>query len=83
MRISLTLLLLASGVVAGRRRTLAIGSHPARLPWDGDEVVWMAAASFVVMVVVVGDLLEFGENGRFRSMLDPLLVALPSGRRRG
>lgn len=44
-----------------------------------DEVLWLAAASMVAMVVVVGDLLEFGENGRFRSMLDPILVALPAG----
>lgn len=80
MRISLTLLLLASGVVARGGVGLWRSVRTQRgSPWDGDEVVWMAAASFVVMVVVVGDLLEFGENGRFRSMLDPLLVALPLG----
>ena len=28
-------------------------------------------------MVVGGDLIEFRENGRFRTMLDPLLVTLP------
>jgi hypothetical protein len=36
-------------------------------------------AATVVMVVVGGSLLEFGENGRFRSSLDPLLIGLPLG----
>jgi hypothetical protein len=56
------------------------GHEPPPVPDAlADEVVWLAAASMVAMVVLVGDLVEFGENGRFRSMLDPLLVALPAG----
>ena len=34
--------------------------------------------TFTTAVIILGgDLIEFGENGRFRSTLDPLLVALP------
>jgi hypothetical protein len=82
LKISLLLLVLAAGV--GARGVLA-GVRVARSGWirrgerlPPDEVQWVAAASMAILVIVVGDLLEFGENGRFRSMLDPLLVALPA-----
>ena len=40
------------------------------------ELVWVVAGLTVAFVVIGGDLVELGENGRFRSMLDPLLFAL-------
>ena len=43
---------------------------------DGPEVVWVIAGLTIVFVVVGGDLVEFGENGRFRTMLDPLVTGL-------
>jgi hypothetical protein len=51
---------------------------------DGDlhrnlatELIWALAAWTTAWVVLAGDLLEIGENGRFRATIDPLLVALP------
>jgi hypothetical protein len=40
------------------------------------EVVWLVSGLTVLAVVVGGSLIELGENGRFRSMLDPLLFGL-------
>ena len=80
-RTSITLALLALGVslravLAAVR--LARSSWPDRaMTWSTDELVWLLVGLGVVLVILVGDLIEFGENGRFRSMLDPLLVALP------
>ena len=34
------------------------------------------AGGTVAFVVLGGDLVELGENGRFRAMLDPLVVVL-------
>ena len=48
----------------------------ARTGWPGPEVVRLVAGGTIVYVVVVGDLVELGENGRFRSMLDPLVFVL-------
>lgn len=45
--------------------------------WRSDDVVWAFLAGTAVLVVVLSGLLEFGENGRFRSTIDPLLIALP------
>ena len=45
-------------------------------PLPATEVVWLVAGVTVAFVVIGGDLVELGENGRFRSMLDPLLFAL-------
>jgi hypothetical protein len=38
--------------------------------------VWSIAGITLVFVVVGGDLVEFGENGRFRTMVDPLVFGL-------
>ncbi len=48
-----------------------------RHEWPAQEVVWLVVAWTTAVVILGGDLIEFGENGRFRSTLDPLLVALP------
>jgi hypothetical protein len=48
-----------------------------RHEWPAQEVVWLVVAWTTAVVILGGDLVEFGENGRFRSTLDPLLVALP------
>lgn len=45
--------------------------------WDTDELLWVLVGGYLVAILVVGDLLEFGENGRFRTPLDPLLIGLP------
>ncbi len=48
----------------------------ARRAWPGDEVVWLVAGGTVLFAILGGDLVELGENGRFRAMLDPLLIVL-------
>lgn len=45
---------------------------------DG-EGLWLVVGLLVGLVVVGGTLVEFGENGRFRATVDPLLIALPLG----
>jgi hypothetical protein len=80
--ISVTLLLASLAVslracIAGRR--LARVGWAQRHEWPSQEVIWLLVAATAAMVVVGGALLEFGENGRFRSSLDPLLIALPLG----
>lgn len=79
--ISLTLALLAAGVVLrsglAAVRLVRVGWADRRERWSTDELLWLQAGLCVVLVVLVGDLIEFGENGRFRSLVDPLLVALP------
>jgi hypothetical protein len=76
-------LLLASLAVAVRAaiaaRRLARVGLARRHEWPAGDVIWLLVAATVAMVVVGGSLLEFGENGRFRSSLDPLLIALPLG----
>jgi len=47
--------------------------------WPTGEVVWLLVAGTVAMVVLGGDLVEIGENTRFRAMVDPLLIAFPLG----
>ena len=39
------------------------------------DVLWLVAGFTVAFVVIVGDLVELGENGRFRAMVDPVLFA--------
>jgi hypothetical protein len=41
--------------------------------------VWLGVGFTVLLVIVGGAMLEFGENGRFRAMVDPLIVALTLG----
>ena len=48
-----------------------------RSDWPGYELVWLVVSLTTVVIILGGDLIEFGENGRFRSTLDPLLVAMP------
>jgi hypothetical protein len=73
--VALSLLVLARALVAGVR--LVRRGWRARHDWPAEEVVWLVVAGTALLVVVGGDLVEFGENGRFRAMLDPLLIALP------
>jgi hypothetical protein len=65
-----TVLVLIRGLVAAAR------AWRGRPEPDGREVVWVVCAITVAAVVIGGDLVELGENGRFRSMLDPLLFGL-------
>ena len=78
VRVAWTLVALTVIVAA---RTLVAASRTVRMllrrqPWPGDEVVWLVAGGTVLFAVVGGDLVELGENGRFRSMLYPLLFLL-------
>lgn len=41
------------------------------------EALWLILAATAAMVVLGGSILEFGENGRFRTVLDPLMIAVP------
>ncbi len=80
-RTSITLALLAFGVfvrsVVAAVRLGRSGWRDRAENWSTDELVWLLVGVGAGLVILVGDLIEFGENGRFRSMLDPLLVALP------
>jgi hypothetical protein len=67
-------LLVRSGVAVVR---LVRRGWRARHDWPAEEVMWLLIAGTGLLVIVGGDLVEFGENGRFRTMLDPLLIALP------
>jgi hypothetical protein len=40
-------------------------------------LVWLVVTFTTAVIIVGGDLIEFGENGRFRATVDPLLIALP------
>jgi hypothetical protein len=61
-------------VVAGAAAA-AVRCWRGRPSPDGRDVIWVLTGLTVLFVVVGGDLVEFGENGRFRTMLDPLVVA--------
>jgi hypothetical protein len=69
------LALLAGSAWAGRR--LLRTGWRARHTWEAKHVVWFLAGLTVAVVVVGSSLVEFGENPRFRSTVDPLLVGLP------
>lgn len=75
--LGLSLFVVARGGVAAVR--LARAGWGARSTWSPHEVTWVLAAATVLFVVVGGSAIEYGENGRFRSSLDPLLVTLPAG----
>jgi hypothetical protein len=48
-----------------------------RAGWPATEVMWLVVAGTLATVIVGGDLVEMGENNRFRTSVDPLLIALP------
>jgi hypothetical protein len=72
--LALTLALAGRGGVAAVR---LVRQRRDRQSWSTAEVVWLVAAFSMLWVVVGGDLVEFGENSRFRASVDPLLLALP------
>jgi hypothetical protein len=47
--------------------------------WPTYEVLWLLVSGTVVLVVLGGNLVEMGENTRFRAMIDPLLIGFPLG----
>jgi hypothetical protein len=47
-----------------------------RVPPTGRDVGWLVAGFTILFVVFGGDLVELGENARFRTMLDPLVLVL-------
>jgi hypothetical protein len=73
---ALTVFVLVRGGLVSLYR-LARRGWRGRHSWPAQEVVWLVVAWTTAVVILGGDLIEFGENGRFRSTLDPLLVALP------
>jgi hypothetical protein len=70
-----TAFVLGRGGVAAWR--LVRAGWSGRHEWPTGEVLWVLVAFTVAFVIVAGDLVEFGENSRFRTTVDPLLVALP------
>jgi hypothetical protein len=78
--ISLTLPI-ATAFVLGRAGVAAVrlvrAGWNGRHEWPTGEVLWVLVGFTVAFVIVGGDLVEFGENSRFRTTVDPLLVALP------
>jgi hypothetical protein len=50
-----------------------------RIQPSGRDVVWLVAGFTILFVILGGDLVELGENARFRWMLDPLVLALAVG----
>jgi len=69
-------LLLATSIVLGRAILAAVRCWRGRAQPDRREVLWLVSGITVAFVIVGGDLVELGENSRFRSMLDPLLFGL-------
>jgi hypothetical protein len=69
-------LVLATSLVLGRSIVAAVRCWRGRAKPDRHEVLWLVAGVTVAFVVIGGDLVELGENSRFRSMLDPLLFGL-------
>lgn len=67
--VAATLLVAARAAVAAVRAWRHRHGPPARR-----EIVWLVVGVTICFVVVGGDLIELGENARFRSMLDPLLL---------
>ncbi|HEX2577183.1 MAG TPA: hypothetical protein VHK88_12595, partial [Aquihabitans sp.] len=80
-QVSLTLALLAAGVLLrgalATVRLARVGWATRATSWTDGELLWALVAAAVGLVIIGGDLLEFGENGRFRALVDPLLVAVP------
>src|SRR5690606_15956281 len=74
--LGLSLFVVGRGGVAAVR--LARTGWGARSTWAPEEVTWVLAAATVLFLVVGSSAIEYGENGRFRSSLDPLLVTLPA-----
>ena len=68
---------LGRGAVAVVR--LVRAGWEARAAWPAPEILWVLVAGTVAVVVLGGDLVEIGENTRFRSTVDPLLIAFPLG----
>jgi hypothetical protein len=73
--VAATVFLLVRGGLAAVR--LARVGWRDRRDWPTGEVLWVLVTFTIAFVVVGGDLVEFGENSRFRTTVDPLLVALP------
>jgi hypothetical protein len=69
-------LVLIDVLVLGRAVLAAGRCWRGRRDPDRHEVVWLVVGITVAFVVVGGDLVELGENSRFRSMLDPLLFGM-------
>jgi hypothetical protein len=63
------------GAVAAWR--LRVAGLRARSHWPADEVMWVATALTLALVIGGGVLFELGENDRYRATLDPLLLTLP------
>jgi hypothetical protein len=68
-----TLLVIVGTAIAAVGCWRAFRRH---VPPPGRDVVWLVAGFTIVFVVFGGDLVELGENARFRSMLDPLVLVI-------
>lgn len=45
--------------------------------WTAEDVTWVVIASVVGVAVILTGLIEWGENDRFRSTVDPFLLGFP------
>ena len=82
MPLSISITLIGLSVFVGVRGLVAVWrlariGWRRRSDWPGYELVWLVVSMTTAVIILGGDLIEFGENGRFRSTLDPLLVAMP------
>ncbi|MBK6311351.1 MAG: glycosyltransferase family 39 protein [Candidatus Microthrix sp.] len=78
--VSITLLLAYVGValrgaVASARFALHIARRRLRAI-DRQEAVWIVVLITQITIIIGGAAVEFGENGRFRAVLDPLVCSL-------
>lgn len=69
----------AAVAVVGRGAVAVVRVARRRARAPAGEVLWALAGWTVAVVVLGGDMVELGENARFRAMVDPLLIALPLG----
>lgn len=78
MRLSWTLLAISLVVVTrtGRASLRVVVGRRRGTPLPPLELVWLVIGGTHLFVVLGGALVELGENGRFRSMLDPVVLVL-------
>lgn len=70
-------LIVAARTGLSTARFLAGLRRSTRLP--SIDLVWIVVGGTYLLVVLGGSLVELGENGRFRSMLDPVVLVLVIG----
>jgi hypothetical protein len=80
--VTLSMVLVVASAAIGWRGLVALWrarrlGWRRRPEWTSGELLWIVAALTVVLVIGGMALVEVGDNGRFRTSLDPILLTLP------